>query len=171
MIRQLPFGALAALVLLAACNSESGPGAPVQAGSFMVYNIVETVGPSSIDYEVRVDVAQNGGVYDLKVTSTRSGSAPEQIKVDKSLIPSDNVIKAFDLGRLWLPPEGRAPSKRTACGVVGEKRKYRNWEVWPVDGICGLKNGSRFYEVNTGMLVGFMFPGGNEMTAYLKSSG
>lgn len=168
MIKRLPF---AALVLLFACNKDTGPGAPVQAGSFMVYNIVETAGPSSIDYEVRVDVAQNGGVFELKFTSTQPGRNTEPLKVDKSLIPSDNVISAWDLGRLWLPPEGRAQSKRTPCGLVGEKRKYRTWEVWPVDGICGLRNGTRFYEVNTGMLVGFMFPGGNEIVAYLKSSG
>ncbi|MEQ9497879.1 MAG: hypothetical protein RIT81_13495 [Deltaproteobacteria bacterium] len=155
-------------LLASACTKSSGEGAPVVDGSYMVYLVSQPMGADVVEYDVKVSLAKQGNVFEMKIESTEPGETFEPLRVDERLVPENNVIGAYDLGRLWLPPEGRAAGKRTPCGTVSKAQKYRDWDVFRVDGLCGRAQGSRHYEQSTGMLVGFVL---GQTSGYLKESG
>lgn len=163
---------VAGLVLgLSACKSgKEGPAAPVQNGSYMLFQINDSSPTGVIKFDVKLSFTQDGDVYNMTVEHTGSDPKVDPMKVDQQLVPEENVISAFGLGRLWLPPEGRAVGKVTPCGKVQKQQTYKQWKVWKVDGLCGTSHGSRYYEENTGMLVGFMYTGGLDRNGYLKDS-
>jgi hypothetical protein len=153
-----------------ACTKK-GPAAPVKNGSFLVYAVTESFPTGAKTYDARLTFTEQGNLFTLKFDFGGQAETPPPMQVDAALVPSDNVIPALNIGRLWLPPEGRAVGKRTPCGAVGAQQKFRRWDVFVVDGLCGRAAGSRYYESSTGMLVGFQFSGGIEIGAYLKDSG
>src|SRR5687767_4900930 len=129
----LPTITLLILISLAAgaCSTRTGPGAPVVDGSFMTFDVVEAYASGGIQYDVKLAFKQTVDGFRIDLSSTHATLKTAEIRVDSHLIPADNIVREFDLGRLWLPPEGRAVGKRTPCGTVGEQRKYKNWDVWP----------------------------------------
>lgn len=159
------------VLAVAACSRKVTP-APVKDGSFMVYEISEVMPTVTHTSSVRLSFKQEGELYTVSFAVEGSADpAPPPIKVNSALVPEENVISAYDLGRLWLPPEGRSSGARTPCGVVAPQRKFKQWDVFPVEGVCGRAMGTRFYELNTGMLVGYQYSGAAEIVAYVKESG
>ena len=158
-------------IALACTKADEGPSAPIADGSYMTFSVTDSLSSGPVTYDVRLDFKKRGEVFD--VSFKHSGSEPkvEPIKVNRRLVPEDNVISAYSLGRLWLEPAGRVAGKRTPCGTVSKEHKYREWNVCRVDGICGTDQGSRFYEKSTGMLVGFVFSGLVDRMAYVRESG
>lgn len=152
-------------------KSEPAAQAPVVDGSWMVFQVNESRPMDSVQWDLRLDFAQKGPFYELRFQTTDPGPKAGPVKLDGQLVPPDNVISAYSLGRIWLPPEGRANGKRTPCGTVGKKKKWQQWEVYPVQGLCGTAQGNRFYEASTGMMVGFQFSGAVEFIGIVKASG
>jgi hypothetical protein len=161
------------LLLALGCNKAGteGPAAPVTDGGYLVYAVTESSPVGTEHYQLKLSFREQSNRYQITFESTDAEKKAPAVRVDRALVPDDNVITAFDLGRLWLPPEARRSGARTPCGVVSGPRKFQRWEVFAIDGACALAAGTRYYEVSTGMLVGFQFPGGQEITAQLESSG
>lgn len=144
--------------------------APVTAGGELVYEVTESGAAGPVVHEVKLSFTEKGDEWEVNFEATEPAEGAPPIRVNGELVPADNVISAYSLGRLYLPTAGRAADKRTACGTVGPVRKYKQWDVFPVEGLCGTMAGTRFYEASTGMLVGWIYSGAVDENAVLKSS-
>lgn len=161
------------LVLGLACQKPgSGPRerAPVTPGGVLVYEVTESGAGGPVSHELTLSFQEKGEDWEVNFAATEPGEGAPSIRVNGELVPADNVISAYSLGRLYLPTAGRAADKRTVCGMVGPVRKYKQWDVYPVEGLCGTTAGTRFYEASTGMLVGWIYSGAADENAFLKSS-
>lgn len=130
----------AALLATACTKSSSEGGAPIVNGSYLIFEVAEPTGTMVAKHDVKVSFAKQGNVFDMKIETTEPETTFESVRVDARLVPETNVIRPYDLGRLWLPPEGRALNKRTPCGRVSGEQKYRDWEVYRVDGVCACNS-------------------------------
>lgn len=161
------------LLLVLGCK-KPGSGeverAPVTPGGALVYEVTESSFNGPVVHQITLGFKARGDGWRVEFAATPPGESAAPIEVDGGLIPQDNVISAYSIGRLYLPTPGRADGKRTPCGAVGPVRKYQQWDVFPVDGLCGTKAGTRFYEANTGMLVGWIYAGASDESAVLKES-
>ena len=144
--------------------------APVTPGGVLIYEVTESSMAGSVVHELKLSFQEKGDEWELNFEATAPGEGAPAIRVNGELVPADNVISAYSLGRLYLPTGGRAANKRTVCGTVGPLRKYKQWDVYPVDGACGTMAGTRFYEASTGMLVGWIYSGAVDEAAILKDS-
>lgn len=137
------------------CKSKPSEVAPVQNGSFLKYSVQQsTMGNNPVGFDVALAfTAQGDDKLQIQFQSTRGSEPP--ITVDRALNPDDRTITAFSLGRLWIPTNTRRQGVVTDCGRVDKQRKFLKWEVWDIQGNCVRSQGARYYDVNTGILVGF----------------
>lgn len=164
---------LGLMIGLAACQKPGSGGqerAPVTPGGMLLYEVTEASAAGSVIHEVKLSFTEKGEDWEINFEATAPAEGAPPVRVNAELVPADNVISAYSLGRLYLPTAGRAANKRTACGMVGAQRKYKQWDVFPVDGACGTMAGTRFYEASTGMLVGWLYSGAVDEAAVLKDS-
>lgn len=142
-------------VTLSACTKAPAEVAPVKDGSILVYTAQLSTLNNVFEYEVKATLTAKG---DSEFLLQLDSSRPEPggpFTVDATLNPSEKIIEAYGLGRLWIPTNSRRQGAITDCGRVDKQRKFKEWDVWELHGRCGKTMGSRYYEVSTGMLVGF----------------
>src|SRR5262245_23808373 len=103
------------------CNrtQADAPAAPVTDGGYLVYAVTESTPAGTISYQLKLSFREVWRGYEIRFESTDPAKQADPVKVDRALVPGENVITAFDLGRLWIPAEGRQAGKRTPCGTAG----------------------------------------------------
>src|SRR5690242_9248925 len=107
------------------CSGHRGPPAPVNDGGFINYHVKEAHPGNPVEYDVRFTFKKAGEGFVLNFDVNGPGpTAAAPVRVDPQLVPEDNIIKMLEVGRIWLPPDGRAQGKHTPCGAVTERRKY-----------------------------------------------
>jgi hypothetical protein len=170
----------AALALLGAFGCKKGggaPAAPVQKGGYLVYD-VSVSGPGgneTIELRVSFDDVNADGVS----ISTAANEAKSSQKLSPSLLPEKGFLEipmpgaagGIGAGMLWLPPDQRKQGLITKAGTLDHQQHYANWDVFPAAGRVGNYVGTRYFEVNTGMLVAFTQNSGPiELGGKLKDS-
>ena len=132
---------------------------PLQPGGRMVFGVTEAAGGKSKAYPLRIILHKRpAGFLEVEV---KAEHGERLIKVDRQLLPlepSENIEFPLALGgvlepgALWLPPAERSPGWRSAAGLVRRIVKYKAFKTLEVEGVEG---GARYFELDTGLLVGF----------------
>jgi hypothetical protein len=177
VVRALIVGAALAASSFGCSKKSAGPTAPVQKGGYLVY-AVSVSGPGASDtYDLRIsfdEVTGDGVSITSAAKDAKSNQklTPNLLSTQGSLeFPLPGSASSLAAGMLWLPPDQRKSGLLTKAGTVDRQRKFDKWDVWEIAGRVGSTVGSRFYEVNTGMLVGFtQSSGAIEVGGKLKDS-
>lgn len=132
---------------------------PLQPGGRLVYGLSEASPRGSKAYPLRVILHKRpAGFLELQV---KSEHGERFLRVDSNLQPSnpiDNIEFPLALGgdlqpgALWISSSERAVGGMSAAGLVRRVVKYKAFKAVEVEGVEG---GLRFFEVDTGLLVGF----------------
>jgi hypothetical protein len=176
------------------CQQSSEP-APFFDGLYLTYGEVLAKSPKPEDViwtrEIRYtfNKIEDGNFYVKQEVHTRRGKRLKQELEPTSYPQVGNdlfidkfgiVLKGGDgmnfvdgyLSYLWLPPDKRKKRadlfKLKVAWRVEEKKKWEGWEVWPVRMLT--QDDMRYYDVNTGFLVGEEHMGGRWETTLLDTN-
>lgn len=126
--------------------------APIETGSFLTYMITD----HSEKYPVTLRFQRNGTTLTMTAEGGPAAMGPQTLdgqgKADTVKVPMNSG--PVDIAMLWLPSASRKPGTRTRAGRVHKEQAYERWQVWRVMGE-GQAPEVRFYEKNTGILVGW----------------
>ena len=134
--------------------------APLKPGGQMMFGVTEITSQAQRSYPVRVYLhSRPGGYLELQV---KAEHGEQFIKVDPQLRPQDMTDaiefplalsdEVFQPGALYLPSDERRLQTMSIAGMVRRITNYKNWKALEVEGIDG---GSRYFDLDTGLLVGF----------------
>jgi hypothetical protein len=136
----------------------SGP--PVEDGTVLLYQVDEEEGEETQRYGVKIRFrARDDGTFRADIMAPHGVRG---LNVNERLEPTverDNAPLEFptregrpvEPGLLWLPPDRRVPGMNTLAGLVDGVVGRGRFEVWEVR----QETGSVFFDVETGILVGF----------------
>ncbi|MBK6690112.1 MAG: hypothetical protein IPG45_36950 [Deltaproteobacteria bacterium] len=156
--------ALLCTLVLSACQAfERWQGPPLKQGSVMTYAVTETTAEQERAYTVRF--AFIGTADDRVAVQVKSERAERTIKLEKDLAPVLGERLEITLSggqkihpeRIWLIPEDRQAGKLSGAGMVGPVQGYKEWRVVPVERNDEEETGILYFEMETGLLVGFHF--------------
>lgn len=154
-------GALALLGLLGCRGCLGLEEAPLKQGGLLYYKLTEISPTTKRASHLRVRLIEPREQGWLMRMETGHGAEPVDIEVDRALRPAlpGEVLEIptilgepLDLGLFWLPPDGRGSGRLSLAGRVEGIVPFEQWRAWDVAGDDGS---SRFYELDTGLLVGF----------------
>ena len=158
----------AAAVVATACSKSIKHPAPVQDGSYLKYAVAKEVADTTIRYEIKVVFSAAGNAWDIDFRSSDAAYTAEPVRTDLALMPKDRVIQGLSLGRLWLDPDSRRIGSVGPCGRVTKERPYEGFQTWELHGACTMNVGQRFFDSETGFLVGYLF--GSESAKLIASN-
>ncbi|MEM7677275.1 MAG: hypothetical protein AAF449_14840 [Myxococcota bacterium] len=132
---------------------------PLQPGGRMVFGVSEAAPGKAKAYPLRVMLHErNEGALELQV---KAEHGERFILVNRQLQPMnpmENIEFPLALGgeitpgALWIPSAEREIGGMSEAGLVRRVTKYKSFKVVAVEGVEG---GTRFFELETGLLVGF----------------
>lgn len=134
--------------------------APLQPGGQLVYGVSEVSRVARKAYPVRATLHKRpGDVLELQIASEHG---ERLVKVDRRLQPLDPIeVIEFPLaleeddvtpGALWLPRADREIGRLSLAGLVRRIVRYKSFLAIEVEGV---QEGKLYFEVDTGLLVGF----------------
>ena len=150
---------LVGLAIVMAWRVTSREEAPIQAGTFLVYDVAGmpmrlTFSSSDGDlFGTSIEYANDDGTFGSDESSPNQGDA-----VDTRMRTANGLIfEVGSLGPLWVPP-GDVHEGGNAHGTrITEVRPWESWEVGVVSasvGVGGALRGEWYYDTQTGFLVG-----------------
>ena len=132
---------------------------PLQPGGRMTFGVTETSPKEAKAYPLRIMLHKRpAGFLELQV-KTEHGE--RLLKVNRKLMPLDPIDtvevpmsngEVLELGAIWIPSSEREVGWMSAAGLVRRIRKYKVFKALEVEGVEG---GVRYFELETGLLVGF----------------
>ena len=132
---------------------------PLQPGGSLVFGISEASPRGSKAYPLRVILHKKPeGILEIQV---KSEHGERFLTVDRNLQPADPIDNiefplalggVLEPGALWISSSERAVGGMSAAGLVRRVVRYKAFKAVEVEGVEG---GLRFFEVDTGLLVGF----------------
>lgn len=160
-------------VLLALAPFASGckkAGEPAPQVSALVYEVQVSVGKSVVTSQMTITLNRSGDEISASVDTEGQQAL---FKLNSQLYQDQGKMEVrlkglgqpFALGMLWLPTADRKEGMHTKAGVLAKQRKYYEFDVFEA---LSSSMGSRFYDVQTGLLDGFMDHGGQDVTGRLK---
>lgn len=145
--------------------------APFAPGDSLTYAVTHVVGDERISYDVTATFRGSPGAltleFKLDPPEALSAGVKGQTFGDKKLIKFPHSGGELSIGQLYLPTGDRKNGVVTPSGRIEGKRRHGPHEAWAIGGAAGYQVGTRFYEVDSGVLVGWNFEG---VTAVLKGS-
>lgn len=145
---------------LLACSSKPSEVAPFREGSVLVYEVSDDEGT----YELQVSFSPQSSGFQVTAASPRG---TRTARVDHITAPlkgeatqSQQVLAeegvAFD--RFYLPTASRKVGAIIPGGRVMEEGRFKSWTGYRVTSVMPM--GFRFYDAETGLLVGWAFEQG-----------
>lgn len=142
---------------------ERWQGPPLKQGSVLTYAATETGAERERAYSVRF--AFIGTADDRLAVHVRSEREEKTFKLEKDLevVAGERLEIGLSSGqkvhpaRLWLPSGERQVGKLGLAGMVGPVQNYRDWRVVPVERNDDEETAILYFELETGLLVGFHF--------------
>jgi len=155
---------LAFTLMVSACEAfERWQGPPLKQGSVMTFAATELSGEKERSYSVRL--AFIGTADDRVAVQVRSERVERTFKLEKDLVPAPGERLEITLSsgqkvhpeRVWLIPGDRQAGKLSQAGMVGSVQNYKDWRVVPVERNDEEETAILYFELETGLLVGFHF--------------
>ena len=139
--------------------------APLQPGGQMIFGVTETAPSSAKAYPLRIMLHKRpAGFLEIQVQNEHG---ERLLRVDRKLRPfdpTDNIEfplamgGVLEPGAVWIPSNEREIGWLSAAGFVRKVVKYNAFKALEVEGAEG---GVRYFELETGLLVGFEVQIGN----------
>jgi hypothetical protein len=151
--------AVLGLVMISAWIAGSGEEAPIDDGTFLVYDIGGSVlrltfSPTEgAEFNTRLEYADENGKFGTDELPASRGDV-----VDAHMRTADGqVFELASLGPLWVPP-GQVHEGGSAHGTrIDEVGRWKGWDVGVVTAAVGVGaalRGEWYYDSQTGFLVG-----------------
>lgn len=162
-----------ALLGLTACKKSVEDPAPVQTGSYLVYEVVEQSGDRRLVHQVRLDFTVSDDTIAVNITGPKGKTSATTNRAGE---PSDAALKVelemfepFEFGLLYLATKDRRQGVTTPGGKVAKKRKWQGRDAWALQQQGGMLQ--RFYDVDLGVLTGWnLSSGAGDVSARLVDS-
>ena len=174
MPRPLP-AFLLALTLLGStgCKRSVEDPAPVQTGSYLVYQVTEQMGNLQHINQVRLDFVVKDDTIVVNITgpkgtkTVKTNLAGEPLD-GQSLTVSHQALGDVDLGMLYLPTKDRRQGVNTKAGRTTKVRPYEGRQVWAV---AQKAKGNRYFDQQLGVLLGWQLtvPNGESVAKLVDS--
>lgn len=169
-IRRLtPFMLSTALVL--GCSSKPTETAPFTGSSMLIYEVSEP----DYTFDLRLSFSPQPSGFHITMEAP---SGTRTIKVDALTAPLEGAAteaqqalatNGLAVDSLYLPKPSRRVGAIIPGGRVTDHTKFRKWTGYRVTSV--MPPGFRFYEEETGVLVGWSFDiGPRSITAFLKEA-
>ncbi|MCH7856633.1 MAG: hypothetical protein IIB37_07765 [Gemmatimonadetes bacterium] len=151
--------AILGLVMMSAWLARSGEEAPIDDGTFLVYDIGGslmrvTFSPTEGDvFSTSLEYADEHGEFGTEGLPAKQGDV-----VDAHMRTADGrVFELASLGPLWVPPSEVHEGGKAHGTRIADVRRWENWEVGVVTAAVGMGaalRGEWYYDTRTGFLVG-----------------
>ena len=151
--------ALLGLVTVAAWLGRSSEEAPIDDGTFLVYDIDGSMMRLTFsladedEFNTSFEYADEHGKFGTEGLPATQGDI-----VDTRMRTADGqIFELASLGPLWVPPS-KVHQGGSAHGTrIGEVRRWEKWDVGVVTAVVGVGKALRgewYYDTRTGFLVG-----------------
>ena len=151
--------ALLGLVTVAAWLGRSSEEAPIDDGTFLVYDIDGsmmrlTFSPADEDeFSTSFEYADEHGKFGTEGLPATQGDI-----VDARMRTADGqIFELASLGPLWVPPSQVHQGGSAHGARIGDVRRWEKWDVGVVTAAVGVGmalRGEWYYDTRTGFLVG-----------------
>ena len=152
-------GVIAALVVWSLPDLLRPTAAPLKPGGRIIYGVSEVEPTNRKAYALRVSLFKRPSGF-LEIQA-KADHGEHLVKVTPDLQPEDlmDAIEfplalggALQPGSLWLQSGDREIGGMSVAGQVKRIVTYKSHKAYEVEGIDG---GNRYFELDTGLLVGF----------------
>ena len=151
--------ALVGLVMVATWLGRSREEAPVDGGTFLVYDIGGsmmrlTFSPAiGNEFSTSFEYADENGTFGTDELPATQGDI-----VDARMRTADGrIFELASLGPLWVPPSEVHEGGSAHGARIDDVRRWENWDVGVVTAAVGMGTALRgewYYDTRTGFLVG-----------------
>ncbi len=151
--------ALVGLVMVATWLGRSREEAPLESGTFLVYDIGGsmmrlTFSPASADeFSTSFEYADKNGTFGTDELPATQGDLVDT----RMRTPDGRIFELASLGPLWVPPSEVHEGGSAHGTRIDDVRRWENWDVGVVTagvGVGAALRGEWYYDTRTGFLVG-----------------